>query len=62
MCCGKKMTVWVPKGYDYVEREVRCGNTQPNGDPYLCDDCEKRLRHVNWRQQAAENGERYEED
>jgi len=57
-CCGKKIEVDVPKGpYDYKTIEVKCGNTSPYGTPYQCEKCEEKNRNVNWRQEAAENGE-----
>lgn len=59
MPCNKKMTTWVPKGYDYKEVTVRCGNTRPDGDPYLCDACKELHRDTNWRAEAEANGERY---
>ena len=62
MCCGKTMTAYVPSGYDYKEIEVKCGNTQMSGDPYLCDECKVKLAHVDWRAQAAECGESYGDD
>lgn len=60
--CGKKMQVWLPKGYDYKEYTVKCGNTSPNGDPYQCDTCAEKNAGRNWRQEALESGEYYDED
>ena len=62
MPCGDEMQVYVESGFDYKEITVKCGNTMPSGDPYLCDVCVKRDSHINWRERAAEFGERYDED
>ena len=63
MPCGCNMIVVVPKGeYDYKEVTVKCGNTMPTGDPYLCDTCVVADQHINWRERAAEFGETYDED
>lgn len=61
MPCHKKMTAWVPSGWDYKEITVRCGNTRPDGFPYLCEECERKHANTDWRREAEENGERIEE-
>ena len=55
--CGKEMQVSVPKGWSYKEITVRCGNTSPEGSPWLCDKCAKIHAGRDWRREAAENGE-----
>jgi hypothetical protein len=55
--CNIKMTKYVPRGFDYKEITVRCGNTSPTGDPWLCDKCAAVYAHVDWRREAALNGE-----
>jgi hypothetical protein len=60
--CGKKMEVSVPKGWDYKQVTVRCGNTSPSGYPWLCAKCEVTHAGRDWRREAAENGERWDED
>lgn len=62
MTCGTKLKVWVPSGWDYKEVEVKCGNTRPDGLPYLCEKCEKKHANTNWYEEAALNGERIDED
>jgi len=60
--CGKKMQVFVPSGLDVKEITVRCGNTSPSGAPWLCSECEQTHGHRNWRREALEAGEQWEED
>jgi hypothetical protein len=63
MCgCNKPMQVYVPKGWDYREITVQCGNTSPSGYPYLCDECEVRNAGRDWRREAIEAGETWDED
>lgn len=62
MSCGKKMSVWVPRGYSYKEITVKCGNTSPQGTPYLCDKCEKAHAGRDWRKEAIEAGETWGEE
>ena len=63
MHCGKEMKVWVATGhYSAKEVTVKCGNTQPSGYPYLCDPCEKIHENTDWRAEARENGENFDED
>jgi hypothetical protein len=56
------MQVYVPRGWDYREITVRCGNTSPTGEPYLCGDCAKRHAGRDWRREAIEAGEQWEEE
>ena len=56
------MTAWVPSGYDYKEITVRCGNTRPDGYPYLCDACAEKHKHTDWRQLARDAGEQWDDD
>ena len=60
--CGKKMEVYVPKGFDYKKIEVSCGNTSPYGDPWLCEECKPKYRNVDWRREAILNGENWDEE
>ena len=39
MSCVNKVSYYVPKGYDYREAFVRCGNTDPRGGRAICDKC-----------------------
>ena len=60
MPCHEPLKVFVPSGWDYKEITVRCGNTSPSGDPFLCEKCAKKFQNRNWRLEAEENGERYD--
>ena len=59
--CNEPMTAYVGK---YSERKitVRCGNTSPTGYPYLCDKCEVLHKDRDWRREAMENGENFDDD
>lgn len=37
--CGLPITVYIPKGFSYVERTVECGSTAYDGNVNQCDDC-----------------------
>ena len=56
------MQVFVERGFHYKEITVRCGNTSPYGDPYLCPKCEKIHAGRDWRREAEEAGETWDED
>jgi hypothetical protein len=60
--CGEKIQVYVQSGWDYKEITVKCGNTSPSGDPWLCDKCEKQHKGRDWRREAEENGEQWDDD
>jgi hypothetical protein len=55
--CGKKIEVAVERGFTFKEITVRCGNTSPHGSPWLCDSCEKKEGHRDWRYEAEMAGE-----
>ena len=38
--CGKKFTVFVPRGYSYREMEVECGSTAYDGGVNQCGECD----------------------
>lgn len=60
--CGKEMQVFVASGYSSKEITVRCGNTSPYGSPWLCENCEKVHGDRDWRREAMEAGEAWDED
>lgn len=60
--CGIEIEVHVPKGYDYKAITVSCGNTSPDGTPWLCDRCAKANIGRDWRREAIEAGETWDED
>lgn len=55
--CGKAITVYVPRGYDYREITVKCGSTSPSGEPWLCEKCKRIHAGRDWRREAIEAGE-----
>ena len=40
--CGKTITVYVPRGWDYRPIEMPCGSTSHDGGINQCESCEKR--------------------
>jgi len=58
--CGKDIEVYVERGWHYKPIIVSCGSTSPSGYPWLCDDCEVREGHRDWRHEAEEAGERWD--
>jgi hypothetical protein len=38
--CNNKVSYYIPRGYDYREFFVKCGNTDPHGGRAVCNDCE----------------------
>ena len=39
MTCENKVSYHVPRGYDYREVFVKCGNTDPHGNRAICEKC-----------------------
>ena len=37
--CQNKVSYWIPKGWDYKEAFVKCGNTDIHGNRAICDEC-----------------------
>jgi hypothetical protein len=35
--CNNKVSYYIPRGYDYREFFVKCGNTDPHGGRAVCD-------------------------
>ena len=60
--CGKTIEVSVESGWDFKMIKVRCGNTSPYGTPWLCEECEKKHAGRDWRGEAEEMGETWDED
>lgn len=60
--CNVEMQVWVPKGWDYKEITVNCGNTSPHGSPWLCEKCAEKHAGTDWRREAIEAGETWDEE
>ena len=60
--CGKKMQEWVARGHSYKEITVTCGSTSLYGDPWLCEACERIHAGRDWRREAIEAGEQWDDD
>lgn len=41
MSCKNEVSFYVPRGYDYREVKIKCGNTDPHGGRTICEKCEK---------------------
>ena len=37
--CDNQVSFHVPRGYDYCEVFVKCGNTDPHGGRAICQEC-----------------------
>ena len=37
--CDNQVSYYIPKGYDYREVFLKCGNTDHNGERAICDKC-----------------------
>ena len=54
--CDNMVDQWVPKGWDYVNRPVKCGNTLMNGERAVCDECandEATMRRINRQEECV---------
>ena len=60
--CGEKIEVSVQTKYSAKIITVRCGNTSPFGDPWLCDKCAEIHAGRDWRREAIEAGEQWDDD
>lgn len=60
--CGELIEVAVPTRYDYKLIKVKCGSTSPSGYPWLCEKCEIANEGRDFRREAEEAGEQWDED
>ena len=61
--CNTPMEVYVPKDkWNYKPITVHCGNTSHTGYPYFCYKCTKKYKNVDWKREAIEAGETWDED
>lgn len=60
--CGKMIDVVIPTKYSAKILQMPCGSTGIYGAPNLCEPCERRNAGRNWRQEAIEAGEAWDED
>ena len=57
MSCENKVSFYVPRGYDYREVQVKCGNTDPYGDRTICESCRNnsnKMRAIERQERNAE--------
>ena len=52
----------IPKGVGYKTLKYKCGNTGVDGNPVLCDACAEEFKDRDWRREAEENGEVWDEE
>lgn len=60
--CRKQIEVSIATRYSAKLIKVRCGNTSPYGDPWLCEACEAKHAGTDWRHEAEMNGEQWDEN
>jgi O-acetyl-ADP-ribose deacetylase (regulator of RNase III) len=59
--CGTKIPVSIPTKYSAKVIDMPCGSTGIYGYPNLCDKCEKLNAGRDWRREAIEDGENWDE-
>ena len=60
--CNAAITQMVPTRYHYKEVPAKCGQTGIDGYPLFCDECEPKYVGRNWRREAEENGEQWDDN
>lgn len=59
--CGCQ--VEIPKPPTYMKMiTVKCGSTGYDGYPVFCAECEPKYAGRDWRREAEENGEQWDDD
>ena len=62
--CGKVISVYVPRGWDYREIKRECGSTGHDGGINQCDECESKYPYsmpyedesdMDWLERQGEN-------
>jgi len=56
MICDNKVSQWVPKGWDYVEVVLKCGNTSIRGTPLYCEECESEFHKRGYAAHECRHG------
>ena len=51
-----------PERVGYKTLKYKCGNTGVDGNPVLCDACAEEFKDRDWRREAEENGEVWDEE
>ena len=60
--CGKKIEIVVPTRFAAKMVTTSCGSTGIDGYPNFCDACEKLYAGRDWRREAIEAGENFDEE
>ncbi len=60
--CGKEIEVGVPTKYSYKMIKMHCGNTGIDGYPVFCEECEVVNAGRDFRREAIEAGENFDDD
>jgi hypothetical protein len=60
--CGKQTEQVVPTRYSAKIVPIKCGSTGINGYPVFCEACEPKYADRDWRAEATENGENFDDD
>jgi len=60
--CGAETTQVVPKKYIDKVVPATCGQTGYYGYPIFCDKCSPLYAGRDWRREAEENGEQWDDD
>ena len=59
--CGAKIDQVIPTKYSAKVVTAKCGQAGIHGAPIFCDECEPLYADRNWRREAIENGENWDE-
>lgn len=60
--CGAAIEQTIPRGYSYKTVPAKCGQTGYYGDPIFCEKCEPKYAGRDWRREAEENGEQWDDN
>jgi hypothetical protein len=60
--CGKTVDYTVPTRYSSKIVAYQCGATGIGGYPVFCPECEKKYAGRDWRREAIEAGENFDEE
>lgn len=60
--CGKAIDQVVPTKYSAKLVPAKCGQTGIYGAPIFCEACEKLNEGRNWRREAIEDGENFDDE
>lgn len=60
--CGREIEVTVPTRFSCKLVKTRCGSTGIHGYPQFCDTCAPKYADRDWRREAIEAGENFDDD